>query len=315
MIDGIRINCNITNHFEEIISNKNIDWETQTNIHTGETERSYTADFNGLKLEIKRGQNIYLIIAGSIHKYWHSGKNFSQFDYSELSDALHSLSNNLKIGLDKFRITRIEFGVNLRIEKPPFNYYYDFILHRKLPFQEINNTATTKKLEGVTCLHKQVAIKCYDKGCQYNIPYPLMRFEIKVTKMQYLKKVGLKNLVASDLLDKGILETFGELLVNVYAEIFKAQQVQLKRVKGKRLSEKDKQLMIEGNSPIYWMKVKGEGKKAYDQNMRRFKLLQKRHGVESEKHKDILLLIKSTVTRLLESNVKIAANLPRAVAI
>lgn len=305
MIDGLKIWCEIEK--ENIPTVKGLIWKFTGIAETGEIEKGRKGNYKGLYLEIKEGQSCYLIIKGSIHKYWHGGKNYSQFNYLQLSEALKTLTNNLGLDLHKCRITNLEFGVNLQIEEQPYQYYYDFILHKLRPFQNINNRHG-KILEGVQCLHSQIAVKCYDKGKQYNIPFPLMRFEVKVLKMQYLKKIGIENMVLSDLLDKDILGSLGEMLIKVYSEIFKAQKVRFKRVKGKRLSVKDKALLYDGKASNYWIKLRKEkGKKVYDQKLKRFKLLQKRHGIEAEKHNNIILLIEETFDNLLNPNVKIDA--------
>ena len=42
------------------------------------------------------------------------------------------------------------------------------------------------------CRMSKFTIKIYDKGKQYNLPNNVLRFEIKVTAMQYLDNEGCK---------------------------------------------------------------------------------------------------------------------------
>lgn len=60
-------------------------------------------------------------------------------------------------------------------------------------------------------------LKVYDKGFQFNLPSQIMRFEIHVKKMRYIKGLGIKTL--SDLTDRGKLIDFGVLLLDRWDNI------------------------------------------------------------------------------------------------
>ena len=47
---------------------------------------------------------------------------------------------------------------------------------------------------GKYCKLSQYSIKIYDKGKQYNLPYNLMRYEVRFTKMSIFKDKNVKTL-------------------------------------------------------------------------------------------------------------------------
>lgn len=68
---------------------------------------------------------------------------------------------------------------------------------------------------GFICELSQYSVKVYDKGKQNNLPYDLMRFELRFLKMQKLKALGIKHV--SDLREQN--KVFGLLSLLIGAGI------------------------------------------------------------------------------------------------
>ncbi len=104
-------------------------------------------------------------ISGSLHKYFNDGKhNFNQFNKRDLFSTIHTLGKELDLDLLQFKISGIEFGVNIL---PPISSreIIDYsLMYKGRPFESKyhNDEVNYKQVE--LCQYK---VKLYDKRLHY----------------------------------------------------------------------------------------------------------------------------------------------------
>lgn len=146
-----------------------------------------------------------LTLEGSLHKYWnHGAHNYNDFGIEQLDEVLTDLRLKFKILPENCILRTLEIGVNI---EPP--YQTKTILNQCLLHKTDRLKWVYTEDEGhyIQCKHQQHVIKIYDKRTHYKnkgftIINEIMRFEIKYTKMQYLKRKGIITL--KDLLNYGL---------------------------------------------------------------------------------------------------------------
>jgi len=131
----------------------------------------------------------HLHINGSFHKNYFGGANFKVFTFADFLMEVNHLQNGLNLIPALTAIHNIEFGVNVETPFPPFEYLKNnLLLHRTKEFTKYNAGANNGKVLGYHCKRDQFDIKIYDKGLQHDLPCNLMRFELRITTMRWLKK-------------------------------------------------------------------------------------------------------------------------------
>ncbi|MFP4095791.1 MAG: hypothetical protein ACLFUB_15000 [Cyclobacteriaceae bacterium] len=106
------------------------------------------------------------------------------------------------------------------------------------------------KAEGVEALHQDYIIKIYDKTKQYNLPYPLLRVEVKFIKMKLLNDKNIYYL--SDLCRVENLPVLRQLLCGAFSEVIMNEpQLPLSKLSG---SERRK--MADYKNPLWWEELR-----------------------------------------------------------
>ncbi len=183
-------------------------WELR-NLTTGEIFQPRTTNLGPLKIRRSSLNSIY--VEGSIHFYFNWLKdgrpekfvrrNWDQFTYCELCQAIDSLAADLGLSSERLVLHGFEFGQNL--ENPPFDVTKakdSLILHLTKPF-----TIWESGL-GRVAKHSQFHLKGYDKGFLASNGRKIFRLEIAVKKMQCLKGIGIHTL--ADLKDQEKIRVF-----------------------------------------------------------------------------------------------------------
>jgi hypothetical protein len=193
-------------------------------------------------------ENRYVMLEGSLHTYSNDGlHNYNDFNPQQGVNILYEWEKKFKIDLYNTVLNGLEFGVNIVI---PFDcklIFDNLICYKGLPF--------SKDKEGgeifYSCVTNQFRIKIYDKGTQYGLPYNLLRFEIKVTTMQYLRTKGIKIKYLSDLFEIGIYEPMGAILLDTFNKILMGDR----RLNKNLMTVKEREIYLEGNDPKTWEKI------------------------------------------------------------
>ncbi|MBU1820829.1 MAG: hypothetical protein KKG00_04850 [Bacteroidetes bacterium] len=239
MFDGIKI-LNAVADVEELIKNPQLDWRLHVQDNTGSIE-SRTAEVKNLRLTIKgKGTQV----RGSIHKYSNAGlHNADDFTADRVSATIESIEVNLGIGRNSV-LNNLEFGVNIETPFPPQKLLERLICHQGTEFTRHSD----KGHEYYQCQHAQYILKIYDKGTEFGLQQNLLRFEIKVLRMQYLQVNGIPIRTLADLANSEFYPALGELLLAKFSEIL----IDEPGVPTTGLCKKDADLLTQGRNPKYW---------------------------------------------------------------
>lgn len=302
MIDGITIQYSIDN-FDVWKEQNQIQFYNATNTETGEirTKRredqivtTYNGKWETFDLEVKEVANTitghkryYLRLKGSLHKNYFKGKNYQQFNWTDLQKEIHHICKTLIIEPNKAQISTIEIGVNIVIPFEVTPFLKDNVINYKgKEFKTYKADKNGFEL-GLFCDLSQYKVKLYDKGLQNNLPINLLRFETRYLKMQIPKSKGVFYL--SDLLDIQIviklkpliLEAWGNVLIN-----------DIENTKGlKKELGNNFELVLNGKNPKYWVQCKRENRDNYNYQRGKFKNIVLKYG--KNYHSIVLNLLKN----------------------
>lgn len=199
-------------------------------------------NYFGLTFSIK---NTNVRLSGSIHKYKNNGlHNHNDFTKTQVNEVINELSKKFEIDLQNSRLNNLEFGVNVVLPFEPKIVLDRLITHKGEPF-------TREVEEGkiyYQCKRSQFIIKIYDKGLQYQQVSNILRFELKVLKMQFFKTKGIEVSVLADLLNDGIYPKFGGVLKAYFDEILFDESINLKD-----LNATERDIYLRGQNPKTWI--------------------------------------------------------------
>jgi hypothetical protein len=126
-----------------------------------------------------------LRLDGSLHKYA-CGNNYSLFTKKNSIDAIKKLAGVVGVEIEKFFITKIEFGINISISKEPMKYINSILSYNSnlfLPMTPLESTVYGKR-----CKLCDYTIKFYDKtydtweNDRIRLPENILRYEILMKK-------------------------------------------------------------------------------------------------------------------------------------
>lgn len=210
MFDGIKI-LNAQADAEELTKNGLLDWRLHVSQKSGEIE-SRTAEYRNLRITTK---NKNVQVRGSLHKYANSGThNADDFRRSRIVSTVQDLETSLGIGPNSI-LNNLEFGVNVVTPFPVVDFLERLICHKGVPFTTHTERGTTY----CQCQHKQFVLKIYDKGTEFDLNTNLLRFEVKVLRMQYLRGKGAAVTSLADLTNPKFYPLLGEILLTHFTEI------------------------------------------------------------------------------------------------
>ena len=253
----------------------------------------HRANFETYYLTVKEVTTIYrndetikynLTIEGSLHKNHFIGANFSPFTWDDLQKEITHLENCLQLDLSKALIQNLEIGVNIPFPGPVFPFLQrNLISYKGETFNRYNPDKNGVCLGFVNML-SQYSVKVYDKGKQFDLPYELMRFELRFLKMQKLKKIKF----LCDLRDRNKVNDFLKLLLVAWKNVLLYDNtINLKK---NGLKQEDKEVLKNGGNPKYWERLKESDIRRFNYERDRFKKLVALHG--TNEHKKIFDLIK-----------------------
>lgn len=155
-----------------------------------------------------------LILKGSIHKSFNNGFNHNDFTYNDLNRHLNELSEFFGFDLFKCELRNVEYGVNIIPPIPSRKIIDGLLFFRTTEFKDLDyqGKGICRKAE-----FQRYQIKCYDKKAQYlrkglTLEAEILRFEIHVSKMDYLKMTNIVRI--EDLLQPSNLKELRRDLIN-----------------------------------------------------------------------------------------------------
>lgn len=219
MIDGVKISF-YSETIESDFKKLGVEIETPLNEDTGEIRFPKYAKYRFLVFKISESKRVD--ISGSLHKYW-KGDNYSNFPYYELCDCIADLSYKFNFDGHYATLHNLEFGVNVSPLFNPFAFCKRVIAYKNESFSKFRTNGKNKIHIGFEATQQQYSLKIYDKGKQYEKIENILRYEVKVSKMQYLKSAGVS--VLSDMLDIQKLIALGTILNETFAELIICEDV------------------------------------------------------------------------------------------
>jgi len=286
----------------KLINHPLLNFMGEFEIKTGEARiEMQTAEYQSLKFIITDNRSINL--QGSLHKHFTNGVNYNDFTMEEIQSTLAKLTREFGVDLSRSKLHNLEYGVNVKLPFNPKRIIDNLINHKGETFERMYGQA---KRTGKQSEKQQYKIKIYNKGAQCHLSDYLLRVEIKVTKMKYLEVHGISTL--ADLLDQAKMKGLMDDLTNTFKEsLMYDPGIDLKKC---RKTERD--LLMQGRYPGYWLDMKNESKKKHDYYRRRFRQLTQENGQNIQQKVTELLMdkansllkTKSTVLSKLTNQVK-----------
>lgn len=286
---------------DKMKSNPFLNFKAEFSISTGEThDGSKTiASFLGIEKFCTINNNQYINLAFSFHKYHNDGShNYNDFKIIDFVKALIDLSEKFEIDPYLAHVHNIEFGVNLSLPFKTKCLLDSIISYKSKEYKKetYNGRGYLLKFE-----FDQYELKIYDKGFQYKrkfgIHENIVRFEIKVVKMQYLKSKGIDIKTYSCLLNSNNIAKLSNLLCKAFTElIIFDSSINLKNIKNKSEME----ILLNGRNPKYWSKLKSLNPNNLKKKRNRFRELTLKH--DSYK-------MQNSVYELLKDKLKLIAEI------
>jgi hypothetical protein len=274
MIDFIKFRIN--NVPSDILNHSFLEFAAPTNTNTGEIisnrygyikQRCEYQNMIFEYVENLEGKSKYIDISGSLHKFYQRN-NYTDFSLVELQRSIIDISIILGIDIKTAKIHRLEFGVNICLDYSSNNILNSIICYRGQPF-ELRNYKGNGYLKIFS--FSQYDVKIYNKALQYGLNANILRFELKVNRMDYLLKKGVQIVCIADLLKTTIHQQLRSLLESAMNNLyFVDYRIDLKQISKRR----EKLIIIEGSNPYYWNKFReSHSAKGYQKKVKRFKEL------------------------------------------
>lgn len=283
MIDFIK--CILLTTPEYLLSNPNLKFGLNMDDKTGEVIKNRygyitrVAQLGQLQIKISENyetQNTVIELSGSLHKHHQGGTNFNDFTFFDVCTTINQICDLLKLTPEQFIISHIEYGVNITPTHSA-NDILNAIVALKgkcYEIREYNGTGYMKRF----CL-SQYDVKIYDKSKQYSLTNNVLRFELKVFKMQYLGKKGIHLKTFTDLLNPDtylqLFKTIAKTVDNIYMFDYR---ITLKAINHTR----ERLILTECINTNYWKKYRNtHSAKGYTKKVKRFRDLVKKYAPDN----------------------------------
>jgi len=281
MIDFIKIH-RLPVKPEKLLNNERLTFPLSNVAHTGEElNRAQIAHYNGLQFVIK-GENSAL--KGSLHKYWQGGKNWQDFNINDVQATIKELTDKFEFQPENSDLNFVEIGLNIPVWCDPTEIIKGTVIYKHKSFEPMQ---VEGKGFGRVCKTNDFEIKIYNKSLQYGLPHHLLRFEIKVKRIELLapdrgkKKEQKFRLTLADLCRPEMYTGFLTLILKVLNNIlfFDANTPDT------TTNPKDHDLFIQGCYSEYWNNLTGSTK---HRKITRFKELTGGEKIKSQLKKLII---------------------------
>ncbi len=292
MIDFIK--TDILTTAEYLYNNPSLTFGLNINDKTGEVIKdrygyiTRVANFGQLQIKItKKIETEYtkIELSGSIHKHNKQGTNFEDFTFVDVVNTINQVCDLLKLPPNKFVIKHIEYGVNIKPTHSATNILNSIVAYKgkRYEIREYKGTGYMKRF----CL-SQYDVKIYDKSKQYSLASNLLRFELKVFKMQYFEKRCINITTFSNLLNPAIYTALFNTLVNCLDSIYMFDyRIQLNAINNTR----ERLTLTECINTNFWQNYRDtHSAKGYFKKANRFKDLVRKYAPD-----DLQLYLKTQI--------------------
>lgn len=299
MFDGIKVQ-NVSVDVDALLKNDRLTFgglvDTQTGFILSPIRRAQDRGLNFRLIPHQTGQGYRVEVKGSLHKFYNNGiHNADQYTANDLLLTLNRLVADYRFNLFESKINNIEFGVNIELPFAISQVFTNLICYKNQPFAFDSCSQTPY----YACNRQRYTVKIYDKGKQKGLGSDLLRFEIRVRKMQYFNGTGVQLRTLADLLNVANYRPLGTLLINTFNNIlFDDPTINLKA-----LPVKERALYQQCRNPRNWHtpnnltpKQAATHRQRLSRNKERFRVLLNQYG--NGWQEDVSTLIEQTWTQL-----------------
>ncbi|MCF0043631.1 hypothetical protein [Dyadobacter fanqingshengii] len=247
MFDGAK-HISLSMETDIIMNNPMLSFSGRYDLNSGEvaTGLKSSAYYKGWQFTAYRlGEKWHRVAAnGSYHKFSNNGRhNHNDFTRIRLAQVIDQLRIELNFNPKKEILNGIEFGVNIILDFP-----VKIVLDSLLTYKGISFERPIDNPNYYQCKTKEFILKLYDKGAQYKLNMHVMRFEIKVISMDFLRKKGINIRFLSDLIDEANYSKIENLMLDYFDIILFIDL----NVNPRELTGKHKDLYLQGFNKQYW---------------------------------------------------------------
>ena len=287
MIDFIKIYTSQKEALEYKLKTKYDDTICSLNYLTNEVKYPFRKYLENIEVKVT---NTSGNIRNSLHKFhnlanYKLDNNYTDFYIEDIFGALNMLSYELGENIDDYKVTNLEFGLNIRTSLPA-----EEILKNNFAMFNFDNYSQIETFKGKGFYkqynRREYHIKYYDKAKESKptLHYNLLRAEIKIVDSKLLKKFGIYTV--KDITNPNCLKSLFTFLLDRVEETNI-----IDNLNDKDIPLEDKHIIELGKSPSYWLELK--------QNKSNSSYYERRDKYNSILSKYNLLTIKEEVKSLL----------------
>ncbi|WP_400070398.1 hypothetical protein [Zobellia russellii] len=188
----------------------------------------YFCSVSNFKIRILIDSNLKpykLTFNGSLPKLYF-GNNIETLDIRTTKLAIDKLSEKLAVNLTKARITRLDFGLNISVNHPVYEYISSIQSYPRLKYCRYHESILFYSLKGskaLTFYDKINQVKNRDSPIFNNLPkhikdLNLLRFEVRFKK-DLKKNLDTKNLRVKDLYQERFYSMLKQLLIKTFKKV------------------------------------------------------------------------------------------------
>ncbi|MCA6438159.1 MAG: hypothetical protein IM592_16990 [Bacteroidetes bacterium] len=284
---------------QSFLNNEFLEFQSLVNRKTGEVnENELVANDNGMEFKVINNQ--HLKFSGSVHKYWNQNKtNYNDYNINDFKLTINRLKDKFDLSPFLCDLRNLEFGVNVSLPFKTETFLNTIISFKGKEYELETFNGYGKMLR--FRFNRYYEVKIYDKGLQYNLNENILRFEIKVKKMNYLKskKIDVKNL--HDLTKHDVIESLKNQLLKTFKELL-TYDATIKTNEIKK--QTDRELLLNGRNPKFWQNLSNKNPNTYKKKRTRFRQLNLIYG-KSNIQKTVLALIESKLEQITKNEKKL----------
>ncbi len=250
-----------------ILDNPLLDFDIKISYKNGEQKGYYFATYQNLIF--KYYESGVLIIEGSLHYWFNKGKhNYNDFTFSNLQEMIIKLETDFKIKSQKAILQNIEFGLNNIV------YFVIACVLDWLLVYKNKEFRTDYSRNYKVCDLSQYSYKIYNKSYQFELPYQVLRNELKFLKMEKINQIGVYTL--HDLTGTHWIEPVCKLLLDAWDDVI-LHDITLDETKCEPLQ------LQKYKRPTYWTHDLQSNRMQRKREKEAFENLQAKHSLQRKK--------------------------------
>ena len=231
-----------------------LDFKTNVSENTGLLSTKKVAEYHFCKITVY-GTEIVLF-TGSIHKLWNSlnnikapnynnvktykGFNGNHFTLENIIEVRNHLEKLFNCEPEQILFQNLEIGVNTTPKFNPKSYIKGLLYHKNKLFEYRYNGNSAQ------AQHQRYIFKIYNKSAQYEMNNFVLRIELKIIKLEELKKIGLSTFAD---INSTTLEKAKQMLLRRFDEVMHYDYT----INKKGLTKTQNQSLKSYSNPRYWI--------------------------------------------------------------